>query len=109
MRRELQTAYQSFNLEFLADKAGMFKTTRDKGMSEGQACSAGLLYLLFFCEVNLERTCVDPRTKIKGCFSVQFCFSLSYGGCLEKYCLVLARNMNALVQNPVTRTRSVPI
>lgn len=32
---ELQTAYQSFNLEFLFDKAGIFKITGHKGMSEG--------------------------------------------------------------------------
>lgn len=36
MSIELQTADQSFNLEFLVDKAGIFKITGRKGMSEGR-------------------------------------------------------------------------
>lgn len=36
MSVELQTANQSFNLEFLVAKAGIFKITGHKGMSEGR-------------------------------------------------------------------------
>lgn len=53
MSVELQAAYQSFNLEFLVDKAGIFKTTGHKGMSGGRHVVQELPYLLFFCEVSL--------------------------------------------------------